>query len=74
MSDDEVTANVYEYNVRYFAELLEIEPVNLPNYPTIEVGSLKQKFITYFLDYENKALFRFVQTAWEKKQYPKELM
>ncbi len=74
MSDDEITTNVYEFNVRYFAELLEIEPVHLPNYPTIEVGSMKQRFITYFLDYENKALFRFVQSAWEKKQYPKELM
>lgn len=74
MTEDEQKTRQNEYNVRVMSKMIQQDPVGLPDWPDIAKGSLEDRFIKYFLAYENKALFTFVENAYYYKISPKELL
>ena len=73
MTEDEQTEQRIEFRARMLSNLIEDEPLGIPDFP-FEGASLKDRTFSFFSDEKNEDLLSWIWGQYQVKLYPKEFM
>ena len=73
MIEDEQTEQRIEFRARMLSNLIEDEPLGIPDFP-LEGASLKDRTFSFFSDEKNEDLLSWIWGQYQVKLYPKEFM